>query len=62
MPKDRMFAQAWASDVDLVALGEATAARKEELKVQFKQTSLPVPTARTLKPVEIDLGEPAAWC
>lgn len=59
-PKEGMFAQARASDVDLVALGAAMAARKDELKAQFKENGLPTPTARTLKPVEIELGEPVA--
>jgi hypothetical protein len=60
MPKEGMFAQARASDVDLVALGAAMAERKDELKAQFKANGLPVPTARTLKPVQIELGEPVA--
>lgn len=60
MPKEGMFAQARASDVDLVALGAAMAARKAELKAQFKTQGLPIPTARTLTPVQIDLGEPVA--
>ncbi|MBV1688437.1 hemerythrin domain-containing protein [Novosphingobium sp. G106] len=59
-PKDGMFAQARDSDVDLVALGAAMEARKEELKAQFKTNGIPTPTARTLKPVEIELGEPVA--
>lgn len=58
MPKEGMFAQARASDVDLDALGAAMAARMEELKAEFEANGLPVPTARTLKPVEIQLGEP----
>ncbi len=60
MPKEGMFAQARASDVDLDALGVEMAARKDELKAEFKANGLPVPTARTLKPVEIELGEPVA--
>jgi len=60
MPKEGMFAQARATDVDLVALGASMAARKEELKAQFKSEGLPTPTSRTLKPVEIELGEPVA--
>jgi hypothetical protein len=60
MPKEGMFAQARASDVDLVALGAAMAARKAELKAQFKADGLPAPTARTLTPVELKLGEPVA--
>lgn len=60
MPKQGMFAQARAADVDLVALGATMAARKEELTAQFKANGLPTLTARTLKPVEIELGEPVA--
>jgi len=60
MPKEGMFAQARASDVDLVALGAAMAVRKEELKAQFRANGLPTPTARTLKPVKIELGAPVA--
>lgn len=60
MPKEGMFAQARASDVDLDALGAAMAARRQELKAEFEANGLPVPTARTLKPVEIELGEPVA--
>ncbi|NWK98586.1 hemerythrin [Sphingobium lactosutens] len=60
MPKEGMFAQARATEVDLVALGAAMAARKEELMAEFKADGLPTPIARTLKPVEIELGEPVA--
>jgi len=59
-PKEGMFAQARDSDLDLVALGAAMAARKEELKAQFKASGIPTPMARTLTPVEIELGEPVA--
>jgi hypothetical protein len=55
-----MFAQARATDVDLVALGDRMRARKEELKAQFKAQGLPTQTARTLKPTNIELGEPVA--
>jgi hypothetical protein len=60
MPKEGMFAQARASDVDLVMLGATMAARKEVLKAQFKANGLPTPTSRTLTPIEIELGEPVA--
>jgi len=60
MPKEGMFAQARASDVDLVTLGAAMKTRKEALAAQFKSNGLPTPMARTLKPVEIELGEPVA--
>lgn len=60
MPSEGMFAQARATDVDLDALGQLMAARKEELKADFAANGLPTPTARTLSPVEIELGEPVA--
>ena len=60
MPREGMFAQARASDVDLDALGQQMAARKEALKADFAINGLPTPTARTLRPVEIELGEPVA--
>ncbi|MEO5706292.1 MAG: hemerythrin domain-containing protein [Alteraurantiacibacter sp.] len=60
MPKEGMFAQARASDVDLNELGRQMAARKEELKAQFEASGLPTPMARTLSPVTIELGAPLA--
>lgn len=58
MPKEGMFAQARATDVDLVALGEAMAARKEELKAEFEKTGVPAPTTRTMTTIEVELGAP----
>jgi len=58
MPSEGMFAQARAADVDLEALGEQMAARKAALKAEFEANGLPTPMARTLTPVEIELGEP----
>jgi hypothetical protein len=60
MPSEGMFAQARAADVDLDALGQQMAARKEALKAEFEANGLPTPTARTLSPVRIELGEPVA--
>jgi len=60
MPREGMFAQARDTDVDLTALGERMAARKSELKAEFEASGLPVPTARTLSEVEIELGAPVA--
>jgi len=59
-PKEGMFAQARATDVDLKALGERMQARKAELKARFKANGLPAPTTRTVKPAEIEMGEPVA--
>jgi hypothetical protein len=60
MPKEGMFAQARAADVDLDELGAQMAERKAALKAQFEAEGLPIPTARTLSPVEIQLGAPVA--
>jgi len=60
MPSEGMFAQARATDVDLDALGQQMAERKEALKAEFEANGLPTPTARTLTPVQIELGEPVA--
>lgn len=60
MPSKGMFAQARAADVDLDALGEQMAARKAELKAQFEANGIATPIARTLGPVELELGEPVA--
>jgi hemerythrin superfamily protein len=60
MPKDGMFAQARAADVDLKDLGAQMAERKAALKAQFEAEGLPIPTARTLSHVEIQLGAPVA--
>ena len=58
MPKEGMFAQARATDVDLQALGEAMAARKQELLAKIKAEGLPPPIMRTVKPAPVELGEP----
>lgn len=58
MPSEGMFAKARAADVDLVTLGRDMAARKEALKADFDANGIPTPTARTLAPVTIELGEP----
>lgn len=42
MPKEGMFAQARATDVDLVAMRDQMLARKEELMAQAKAAGLPL--------------------
>lgn len=53
-----MFAQAKDSDIDLGALGEQLAAKKEELMEQFKNEGLPKPQTRTMKGVQLEHVEP----
>ncbi|MEI9850749.1 MAG: hemerythrin domain-containing protein [Sphingomonas sp.] len=52
MPSEGMFAQCRATDVDLVALGEAMLARKQELMAQAESEGLPPaqPRAVNLQP------------
>ena len=52
-PKEGLFAQAGASDVDLKALGERVMARKEELQQEIKAAGLPEPEATTLEEVNL---------
>jgi hypothetical protein len=50
--QDNMFSQARKTDVDLVALGEQLAARKQELKAQAESEGLPPAKLATLSNVE----------
>ena len=44
-----LFAQARKADIDLDALGEQMAARKEELSATYKATGIPQPTLTTME-------------
>jgi hypothetical protein len=46
--------------VDLDALGQALAARKEELKTEIQSEGLPTPIMRTMKGAEVEHGRPVA--
>jgi hypothetical protein len=56
--RESMFAQARSTDVDLAALGASLTARKKELLAQIKASGLPAPVTRTLKPAQLELGQP----
>lgn len=56
MRGEGMFAQAKRTDVDLNALGEQMAARKEEALAQIKAEGLPAPTTRTMIDAKVKLG------
>lgn len=53
-----MFAQAKAAGLDMLALGEQLAARKEELKQTLMLGDLPPPETRTMKGAELNYGAP----
>ncbi len=52
-PKEGLFAQARAADVDLDALGEQMAMRKERLQSEIQSSGLPAPETTTLEEVEV---------
>ena len=52
-PKEGLFAQTRAADVDLKVLGERIAARKVALQEEIKTDGLPAPEATTLEQVDL---------
>src|SRR5688500_8017944 len=53
MPKKGLFAQAREADLDMKALGEKIAARKEELLATFKTSGIPKPELTTMEQVGV---------
>jgi hypothetical protein len=56
-PGEGMFYQARATGADMVALGEAMAARKAELMAKFEAEGVPPPETRTFQGAETEQGE-----
>ncbi len=50
---DSMFSQARKADIDLEALGQELARRKQELQQQIEEQGLPRPETRTLEQTQI---------
>ncbi len=57
-PAEGLFAQARKAGLDMDALGQQMAARKQELLAQIKSDGLPPPETRTFEGGEIEQGEP----
>ena len=55
-----MFGSAREADLDLEALGEQMATRKEELMAQFESRGIPSPITLTMKAPPLEQGRPAA--
>ena len=53
-----LFAQARKAGLDMDALGQQMAARKQELLAQIKAQGLPTSETRTFKGAEVELGQP----
>jgi hypothetical protein len=56
-PGDGVFSQARDGELDMDALGDRMAARKEQLLAKFKAEGLPPPTTRTFKGHKLKQGE-----
>ncbi len=57
-PAEGLFAQARKAGLDMNALGQLLAARKQELLAQIKSQGLPTPETRTFQGAEVERGEP----
>jgi len=57
-PGDGVFAQARKAGLDMVALGERMAARKEQVLEQFKTGGLPAPKTRAFTGHKLDQSKP----
>ena len=57
-PGEGLFAQARKAGLDMGALGQQLAARKQELLAQIKSDGLPAPETRTFSGAELEHGEP----
>jgi hypothetical protein len=53
-----IFSQAKDSDLDLKALGEQIAARKNELMAEFEKSGIPAPVTRSMTAKRIQQGQP----
>jgi hypothetical protein len=56
--RDGIFAQAKKASVDMAELRERLAARKAELTKQFKASGIPTPQTRSMRGVQLDVGQP----
>ena len=52
-PKEGLFAQARDAEIDMKALGEQLAMRKQELTEQFKANGIPTPELTTMSDVSV---------
>jgi hypothetical protein len=58
--RDGIFAQAKKAGVDMAELGERLAVRKSELIKQFRASGIPTPQTRSMRGVQLDVGQPIA--
>ena len=53
-----IFAQAKKAGIDMQALGESLALRKDELLAEIKASGLPTPETRSMQGAEVVHGQP----
>ena len=58
--RDGIFAQAKKAGVDMIELGRQLAARKAELVKQYKASGIPTPQTRSMRGVQLEVGQPVA--
>jgi hemerythrin superfamily protein len=56
--RDGIFAQAKKAGVDMMELGARLAARKDELVKQYKTSGIQTPQTRSMRGVQLDVGQP----
>ena len=56
--RDGLFAQAKASDIDLMELGAQLSERKQELRKQYMEEGIPTPKTRASNGAKLKQGEP----
>ena len=56
--RDGIFAQAKKAGVDMAELGQRLAARKTELMKEYKSSGIPTPQTRSMRGVQLDVGQP----
>lgn len=56
--RDGIFAQAKKAGVDMMDLGRQLAARKAELTKEYKASGIPTPQTRSMRGVQLEVGQP----
>jgi hemerythrin superfamily protein len=56
--RDGIFAQAKKAGIDMMKLGVQLGARKSELMKQYKASGVPTPQTRSMRGVELKVGQP----
>lgn len=58
--RDGIFYQAKKAGADMVEIGERLVARKAELMKEYKSAGIPTPQTRSMRGVQLEVGQPVA--